>query len=88
MKATVGVGELRQNLSKFLRRVEKGEQLIVTDRNRPVARLAPLDGDRTAIERLVAEGRALPPERSLEFKPVKLKGRRPASEALQQVRGD
>jgi antitoxin (DNA-binding transcriptional repressor) of toxin-antitoxin stability system len=28
---------LRQNLSKYLRRVERGERLLVTDRNRPVA---------------------------------------------------
>lgn len=34
---TVGVTELRQNLSKYLRLVGQGERLIVTDRNRPVA---------------------------------------------------
>lgn len=38
---TVEVGELRQNLSRYLRRVERGERLVVTDRNRPVAELGP-----------------------------------------------
>ncbi|MGD0196641.1 MAG: type II toxin-antitoxin system prevent-host-death family antitoxin, partial [Solirubrobacteraceae bacterium] len=38
---TVGVAELRQNLSKYLRLVERGERLVVTDRNRPVAELGP-----------------------------------------------
>jgi prevent-host-death family protein len=38
---TVGVAELRQNLSKYLRRVARGERLVVTDRNRPVAELGP-----------------------------------------------
>jgi prevent-host-death family protein len=41
MSHTVGVAELRQNLSRYLRRVERGERLLVTDRNRPVAELGP-----------------------------------------------
>jgi len=41
MKATVRVAELRQNLSRYLRRVEQGERLLVTDHNRPVAELGP-----------------------------------------------
>lgn len=41
MTDTVGVGELRRNLSRYLRRVERGERLVVTDRNRPVAELGP-----------------------------------------------
>ena len=41
MSETVGVAELRQNLSRYLRRVEQGERLVVTDHNRPVAELGP-----------------------------------------------
>jgi len=41
MKSTVGAGELRQNLSRYLRHVEKGERLLATDRNQPVALLGP-----------------------------------------------
>jgi prevent-host-death family protein len=88
MKSTVGVGELRQNLSKFLRRVEQGERLVVTDRNRPVAELSPLRDGQSALERLVAEGRAAPPSNALDFTPIKLKGRFTASDALRDVRGD
>ena len=87
MKRTVGVGELRQNLSKFLRRVERGERLVVTDRNRPVAQLAPLPHGQSALERLVAEGRAEPPRNALDFTPIKLNGRFTASDALRDVRG-
>ena len=39
--STVGVRELRQNLSKYLTRVKKGETLAVTERGREVARLIP-----------------------------------------------
>lgn len=60
MKNSVGVRELRQNLSQYLRRVEKGETLEVLDRGKPVAVLAPLPEARNAVERLLASGRATP----------------------------
>lgn len=57
---SVGVRELRQNLSVYLRRVEAGETLRVTERGRPVAVLSPLPGHGTVRDRLIAEGRLLP----------------------------
>jgi prevent-host-death family protein len=41
MGGTVGVRELRQNLSRYLDRVKAGEALVVTERGREVARLIP-----------------------------------------------
>ncbi|HET7044277.1 MAG TPA: type II toxin-antitoxin system prevent-host-death family antitoxin [Gaiellaceae bacterium] len=41
MVVTVGVRELRQNLSRYLDRVKSGESLVVTERGREVARLIP-----------------------------------------------
>jgi prevent-host-death family protein len=41
MGDSVGVRELRQNLSKYLDRVKDGEVLVVTERGREVARLIP-----------------------------------------------
>jgi prevent-host-death family protein len=41
MSSTVGVRELRQNLSKYLERVKDGETLTVTERGTEVARLVP-----------------------------------------------
>lgn len=59
--ARVGVRELRQNLSVYLRRIEVGETLEVTEHGRPVARLAPLPPQRMGVlDRLVSEGRAIP----------------------------
>jgi prevent-host-death family protein len=55
--ARVGVRELRQNLSVYLRRVVDGETLEVTERGRPVARLTPLPRADDVISRLEAEGR-------------------------------
>ena len=57
-ESVVGVRELRQNLSVYLRRVRAGEAFEVTDRGQPVAMLVPLAKPSTALERLLASGRA------------------------------
>jgi prevent-host-death family protein len=90
MSATVGVRELRQNLSAVLRRVQGGERLIVTERNRAVAELAPVSERSAGFARLVAEGMVAPPSAPLDFTPVRLRGAaaRPASESLEYVRGE
>lgn len=89
MKTTVGVAELRQNLSKYLRRVEQGERLVVTDRNRPVAVLGPAPSTGSALDRLIAEGRVSRPARRGLPDPLP-PGRDPhaLSRALEDVRGD
>ena len=50
MSESVGVRELRQNLSRYLERVKAGEALVVTEHGRHVARLIPsgTSGDRYA----------------------------------------
>jgi len=53
----VGIRELRQNLTVYLRRVAEGETLRVTDRGRPVAVLAPLPEEESMIGRLERDGR-------------------------------
>ena len=58
MTDTVGIAELRQNLTRYLRRVAQGERVIVTDRNRPVAELGPPPATGAALDRIIAEGRA------------------------------
>ena len=40
-KSTVSVRELQQNLKRVMARVERGETVEVTRRDRPVARLTP-----------------------------------------------
>jgi prevent-host-death family protein len=90
MYETVGVRELRQNLSAYLQRVREGHRLIVTERNKPVAELVPLGREHPGLRRLVAEGRVVPPVRAepLDFSPVSVRGDRAASRALEAVRGD
>jgi prevent-host-death family protein len=58
---SIGVRELRQNASKFLRRVAAGESFTVTDRGRPVAQLVPPAG-RNVLDAMIARGEVLLPE--------------------------
>ncbi len=89
MSKTVGVAQLRQNLSTYLRRVERGERLIVTDRNRPVAELGPPPSTGAALDRLIAEGRVSRPRRRGLPTPLRHEGDPYAlTHALDEVRGD
>lgn len=62
---SVGVRELRQNLSVYLRKVKAGESLVVTERGREVARLTPSGPADSPIARLVAERGATMPRGDL-----------------------
>src|SRR3712207_3055311 len=58
----VSVRELRQNLSVYLRRVQDGATLAVTNRGQRVAVLSPVRGG-SRLDRLVAERRVAPATR-------------------------
>ena len=91
-RARVGVRELRQNLSVYLRRVEQGETLEVTEHGRLVARLAPAPAPETSnLDRLIAEGRATPASRPIGALPGPIElppGTDGLSEALRRMRED
>jgi prevent-host-death family protein len=54
------VSELKASLSKYLARVKKGEEVIVTERGKPVAKLVPIDDtdvpDQARLRELVRGG--------------------------------
>jgi len=86
--ALVSVRELRQNLSRYLRRVEAGETLRVVRRGDPVAVLAPLPDRRSPVDWLVAERGASPPTARVADlpAPTRLEHGRSISEALAEQR--
>jgi prevent-host-death family protein len=90
MENRVGVRELRQNLSVYLRRVREGETLEVTERGQPVARLTPLPEHSDLRGRLIAEGRLI--RRLTEARdlpqPVDDPALRPTSKILDELRED
>jgi prevent-host-death family protein len=58
---SIGVRELRQNASRYLDRVKKGESIEVTERGVPIAVLGPVPVKPESLyQRLVAEGRIIP----------------------------
>jgi prevent-host-death family protein len=89
MSDLVGVAELRQNLSVYLRRVREGETLVVTDRNRPVAVLGPAPESASRLDQLIAAGRVSPPLRAELPEPLEM-GDDPGalSRALAELRDD
>lgn len=88
----VGIRELRQNLSVYLDRVKEGESLRVTEYGRTVALLTPLPKkDMNVFERMVAEGKAIAPTKSLQN--IRLPKPGPAGlpssqEILDEIRAD
>lgn len=55
----VGVRELRDNLSKWIARAKRGQEILITERGRPVARLTHVE-ESSALERLIAKGIVTP----------------------------
>lgn len=75
--AVVGVRDLKNRLSAHLDRVKGGEEIMVTEHGRPIARLIPVGADVERITALVEAGIVRPPRataRRLPDKRVKLAG--------------
>jgi prevent-host-death family protein len=51
----VGIRELRADLSRWLKRVQQGEEVLITDRGKPIARIVQADG-RSRLDELIAAG--------------------------------
>ncbi len=52
MRRTVSIARFKARLSEYLSAVRAGEEVIVTDRGQPVAKLAPLDTAQAKESRL------------------------------------
>jgi prevent-host-death family protein len=52
---SAGIADLKNNLSRYLRHVRRGEEILIRDRKVPIAKIVPLDG----VEELDAETREL-----------------------------
>ncbi len=89
--ASVGIRELRQNLSVYLEKVKAGSAFTVTDRGKPVAVLRPLSREDDTWQRLIQNGTVVPAagswldiadaDRDVDSSPR-------ASDYLQEIRGD
>ena len=68
---SVNIVELRRNLSVYLRRARQGEEILVRQRNLPIARIVPLskseDYDEELLDR-AAQGLLRLPRKRLDWK--------------------
>lgn len=56
-ETTVGIRELKAQISKYLRRVKAGQTLIITDHGKPVGRIVPVEENLDErVQRLVEAG--------------------------------
>ena len=66
---TVNVAQLKNQLSKYLRFAKSGEEVVIRDRNLPIAKLVPFTADDASEEelKLVAEGKMRLPKAKLDL---------------------
>jgi prevent-host-death family protein len=92
---TASISEAKNRLSAYLDMVRRGESILITDRGRPVARLAPLEpGSREQADSRLAElarlgiirlPLKLPPKHLP--KPIKLRKRLDVEQVVAEERG-
>jgi prevent-host-death family protein len=46
MKSNIGIAELKAHLSEYVRTAQKGKEIIIKDRQTPVAKLVPIEPPR------------------------------------------
>jgi prevent-host-death family protein len=92
MAITVGVRELRDGLTRHLRRVRRGGRVVVSDRGRPIAVLVPYRAGDAAgradrLTALLQSGQVQPAERPFLRRPPLVRGHgRPVSELIVEGR--
>ena len=88
----IGVRELRQYASRYLARVEAGEELGVTNNGRLVARLIPVQAAARSREALIDAGALVParrPQNLLDVTAAPARGRkRNLSDVLSEMRDE
>lgn len=62
--------DLKNNLSRYLSRVQAGEDVIVTDHGKPVARLSALDHSSDRLAEMIAAGVVRPAKRTTRRAPT------------------
>lgn len=83
---SVGVRELKANLSEYLARASAGEEIIVTDRNRPVVRLVAYTAA-SEVELGIEEGFIEAPRRTRLADVTPVRADRSTIEVLDEDRG-
>ncbi len=84
-EAEVGVRELHDRLSEYLEKVEKGAEVVVTRRGKPIARLSQIDAPRP-LEDLERRGLVRWPEKPRQARKPLTGGKGSVSELVKDQR--
>ncbi|MBK5331529.1 MAG: type II toxin-antitoxin system Phd/YefM family antitoxin [Ilumatobacteraceae bacterium] len=85
----VGVRELKQHLSDYLDRVERGQTITITERGRPKVMLVPLPGGGDRLADGIAEGWITPAVKPRSpGAPKRFRSVEPIIDLLDRDRGD
>ena len=83
---SVGIKELKAKLSSYIDKVNRGEQVIITEHGREVAVMVPISKERLTIRALVETGRThWSGGKPRGLKGIRVKGR-PLSETVLEER--
>jgi prevent-host-death family protein len=88
---TAKISELKAKLSAHIEFVKNGEEVLIFDRNKPVARLVPagtIEDEDAHRSRLIAEGILTPakdPENRAKFRPVPVGDHPISQEVMDQI---
>lgn len=83
---SVGIRDLKSNLSEYVARAAGGEEIVVTDRNRPVARLVPYVAV-SDVDRGIEEGWIEAPRRTQLAEIERVRSPRSTLAVLDEDRG-
>jgi len=81
----VGVRDLHDRLSEHLERVAAGQDVVVTRRGKPIARLTAIDPE-DPLSELARRGLVTPPRRPRDRRRPTLRPRRPVSDLVVEQR--
>jgi len=81
----VGVRELHDRLSEYLQRVEEGQEVLVTRRGRPIARLSAAES-RDPLAELAERGLVRLPKGRRSARRAQVKAKGPVSDLVSEQR--
>lgn len=71
--ATVGIKDLKANLSKYVRRAASGKEITITERGVPVAAIVPVSPELRALHQMRRRGLIRWSGGKPDFKPIKVR---------------
>ncbi len=87
LRTEVGIRELKNGLSKYIDRVRRGEEVVVTDRGLPVARLSSIEHATDRLAELITAGIVRPPTNARRHQlPVRIKAKGTVSDLVAEHR--